>query len=388
MSLLKNKLRLFYILVIVFIIAVFIYKNVKISENNIDEIAAESEKPKFLFLNSFTAVNDYAFKNKPEFDVSQIKTKKQKEEFSKKLKKEIFKLTEFPLKPKPVSKMLAEKKEFDDEAFIVQKLSILTSNSTISYAYLLVPKNISFPAPLIIAMHQRGDTKYGSEEIIGRIGDPSLFYGKELVERGYIVFSMDASSFGERKDFSGDSIDVREKRAAQDLIEFGYSPLGITIQEDIRSLDFLTNINIVDKNNIGCIGHSFGGVRCMYLAALDERIKVTVLSSSVSKFREDPRFGGTQTWLSILPNIARITTISGILSLISPRPLMIIYTENDPIYPAVDVELVKLDLMDLYLLLKQEQNLVFLRIPGRAHEFPIEYHEQAYEFFDKHLKNK
>ena len=380
----KYKFRRVYILVmlIILILLIFLYKNKSPQEDK------NEEELVFFSVNAFTAVNEYAEQNKPIYDVSDIKSKRQKEKFDKNFGKELLKLLDSPLLPVSVNKMVIWRSDpIDKETYIENKLTILTSNSSAAFAYLLVPKNISFPAPLVLAMHAHGNTKYGAAETIGNKGNPELFYGKELAERGYVVFAMDASSFGERLDFSQDSVEVQEKKYAQDLFELGYSPLGITIQEDIRILDFLTSFSSIDKDNIGCIGHSFGGVRCMYLSALDERIKVTVLSNSVEKFREPIEFGGTQTWLSIVPDIAKYTGGNGMLALISPRPLMVLYSENDPIFPAEYLKLLIPPIKNIYKMLEQEKNLAIIEIPNKIHEFPKEYREQAYEFLDKHLKN-
>ena len=172
------------------------------------------------------------------------------------------------------------------------------------------------------------------------------------------------------------------------MVEFGYSPLGVIIQEDIRALDFLlSRFPEIDQNKIGCIGHSFGGIRCMYLAAIDNRIKVIALSNSIERFRESPNFGGVQTWMAILPKIAQYTGGNGMLALISPRPLILFYSENDPIFPAEDVEFLMDPLKKVYDLLGKKDNLKIIKIQNSAHEFPTEYHYLAYEFFDKYFKN-
>ena len=380
----ENKFRILYISILLLFLILFVYKNLPKEEIKNPEAYLSS-----FAVNSFSAVNRDAEKNKPLYDVSEIKTRKQKEKFDKSFGKELSSLLSSPLIPISVNKMVINyEAPIDKGKYSENKMTIATTNSSGTLVYFLAPKDIKFPAPLIIAMHQRGDTKYGSAEAIGNIGDETMFYGKELAERGYFVFAMDTSTFGMRQDIINDSHEVRENRAAQDLFELGYSPIGITINEDIRALDFLLNsFPEIDKNNIGCIGHSYGGVRCMYLAAIDKRIKVAVLSNSIENFREPPSFGGTQTWLSILPGIAKYTNGDAVLALISPRPLMIIYTENDPIFPKdfIEKQIFK-PITDLYKTLEKEENLKIGLIPNKAHEFPLEYHEQAYQFLDKHLK--
>ena len=43
-------------------------------------------------------------------------------------------------------------------------------------------------------------------------------------------------------------------------------------------------------------------------------------------------------------------------------------------------------LTDLYKKLGKEESIEIIKILGKTHEFPIEYHEQAYRFLDKNLK--
>ena len=242
-------------------------------------------------------------------------------------------------------------------------------------------------------MHQHsGNYEYGKEEAAGNIGDKNMFFGRELVERGYVVFAMDAPLFGENNQFfenSGirNSPTVEEEFATQSLLLYGYTPLGTIVQQDLTALNFLLALDNIDKDNIGCIGHSFGGVRCMYLSAVDKRIKATVLANSVGNFRREYDKSIVHTWLTLLPGIAKYTEINGILALISPRPLMVLYSENDPIYPAVYVNMLIPPIKEIYKLLEQKENFVTIEIPDKVHNFPSEYRELAYEFFDKYLKN-
>ena len=193
-----------------------------------------------------------------------------------------------PLVKIPVSEIPGSEIETIDKGLYIQKkINILTSESTAANAYLLIPKNILGPMPAVIAMHQHGGNyEYGKEEVVGNIGDPDLAYGKELAERGYVVFAMDAPLFGEESAMkAGNSGEKTEVFSAQGLFVLGHSPFGVVVQEDLAGLDYLSSLDFVDKDRIGCIGHSFGGVRCMYLSALDERVKAVVLSNSVANLK-------------------------------------------------------------------------------------------------------
>ncbi|MEK6936684.1 MAG: alpha/beta hydrolase family protein [Nanoarchaeota archaeon] len=349
----------------------------------------EFNKPEKAFINSFFALR-YKYESiKPDFDVSSIKNTKDKEKFDKSLKKKLLELLNMPFDEVPVDKLLNTYTTIDKGTYTENALTLHTSEYSLASAYLLIPKNLKEKNPAIIAMHQHGENyENGKEEVVGNKGEPDLAYGKELVERGYVVFAMDAPLFGERLNFGGGSGAVQEVNAAQDLFLFGHPPLGVIVQEDLVSLDYLYSLDFIDKDNIGCIGHSFGGVRCMYLAALDERIKVTVLSSSVANIKKELSSGATHTWFSILPGIARVTETSGILALISPRPLMIVHTDNDPIFPSDETQQNIDSVYGLYGLLEKRENFDYFFIKNEKHTFPKEAHNLVYEFMDKHLKKQ
>ena len=276
---------------------------------------------------------------------------------------------------------------FDKGKYTQNRIKIHTSPITRFPAYLLIPKNVKPPVPAVIAMHQHGGFyELGKDETAGNKGNPDLFYGKELAERGYIVLITDAPLFGERFDNTDkNSPEVVEDLVSQALFVLNSPPLGIIVQEDLTSLRCLSNLEFVDKENIGCIGHSFGGTRCNYLAGLDDRIKATVMINSVSYFVSDriiPR-----TWFSILPGLGEFTGKRGLLSLIAPRAMMIVYTENDPIFPVNETRDIVSALTDLYKRIGSESNIASLYIPNESHTFPAKYHEEVYLFLDKNLKN-
>lgn len=377
--------KVIYILIMLVLITFLAIKNIEK-----EEINESQQENKQIFFGLF-GIKHLEENKEPIFNSEEIKSIKDKKKFDKQLKPKLYDLLNMPFEPLKESSAKEITSE-DKGSYTKKKIFIYTSNITGRYAYLLIPKNIDLPAPTILAMHGHGGHyNYGKSELVGDIGDKNQFIGKELVEKGYIVLAMDAPLFGDsalnntKTDFGPKTL---EDLFMQHLLLLGYSPLGVMIQEEIEALDFLTSLDIVDKNNIGCIGHSMGGVRCMYLSALDERVKATVLSNSVANFRQKAESGILHTWLIILPGIAKLTGTKGLLALITPRPLMIVYSELDPVFP-LDEALDKINsTKKLYSILNKQENFETIFIPKAAHEFPKEYHEQTYEFLDKHLKNQ
>ena len=399
----KNKFRLIFLIVIALIIlSVFLaYKKIN-NENRIsseeDITVLDKKEAEFILgeslYGSFGVVHLLGDKIPLKFDINKVE-KENKEEFDISLRKRIIELLNMPLPKIPVSAAnsenlfyeLQEEKEY--EKYTEKRIMMLTSNITFAIVYLMIPKNVEFPAPGIMAMHQHGDEKFGIKEIAGKIGDPTLSYAKDLAERGYVVLAVEADSFGYRRENENNSKEIKERVDAQGLILRGTSPFAVIVQEDWVGLEVLMSLDIVDKNNIGCIGHSFGGIRCLYLSALDKRIKSTVISGAVGKLRKNPKSGITQTWLSIFPGIAEEVGTKEILGLIAPRYLLVLAGEKDPIYPPFEAEENLRAVKGLYERLEKENNLVPVFMPEYSHEFPEKYQEEiVYPFLDLTLKNK
>jgi len=377
---------IFFLVFILIILSYFYLKDDKVYIETIETI----EKSEVYYY-IFASITEIHKKDNLEFDITKIDNLREKNKFDKKLKQKVIKLLKMP-NPVVLNPKVDIVEDIDKGKYIQRKIRLYTAPFTFSYAYLLIPKEETAERKVVIVMHQHGGNyEYGKEEAAGNIGNENMFFGRELVERGYVVFAMDAPLFGENNQFfqnSGirNSPAVEEEFATQSLLLYDYTPLGIIVEQDLTALNFLLNLEGVDKDNIGCIGHSFGGVRCMYLSALDERIKVTVISNSVGKFRREYNKSIVHTWLTLLPGIAKYTEVNGILALISPRPLMVLYSENDPIFPKSEVEDEIHKLEKLYERLGQDDKFTKIYLKKIAHEFPLSYHEQAYEFLDKHLK--
>jgi hypothetical protein len=129
-----------------------------------------------------------------------------------------------------------------------------------------------------------------------------------------------------------------------------------------------------------------GGIRCMYLSALDERIKATVISGAVGSIRRDPTSGIAHTWLTLLPGIGEYAKTSSILGLIAPKPLFISLTKDDPIFPFPEAQSNINNIINLYILLGQPLNIGGSVNEG-GHNFYPEARKKSYLFLDKHLKN-
>src|SRR5678815_2590602 len=77
---------------------------------------------------------------------------------------------------------------------------------------------------------------------------------------------------------------AKESTVAKGLTLAGLTWSGIIAWDDIRTVDYLVTRPEVDPKRIACVGHSVGGLRSTYLAALDDRIKAAVVCGWMCSF--------------------------------------------------------------------------------------------------------
>ena len=109
----------------------------------------------------------------------------------------------------PFDPVITEEEDYG--SYTRKKLYFYTAKDCKVPAYLLVPKNLTKPAPAIVALHDHsGRYYYGKEKIVDHKEDMAMLdwfqeyryggrgYASALAEKGYIVMIIDAVGFGER----------------------------------------------------------------------------------------------------------------------------------------------------------------------------------------------
>lgn len=205
-------------------------------------------------------------------------------------------------------------------------------------AYLLIPNgSMQQRYPAVMALHQT--VSCGKEEVAGLTGDPELAYGLELAERGFVVLCPDILSAGSRT-FQGheafQTAPFEEKYPE-------WSMIGKMLCDHRYGLQLLSDLEYVDANRLGVIGHSLGGYNAFFLSAFEERIKAVVSSCGFSSFIGDPtpqRWGLRKEWFTHFPTLNRWLDrgeipfeFNEIVALTCPRAYFNWSTQNDAIFP-------------------------------------------------------
>lgn len=163
---------------------------------------------------------------------------------------------------------------------------------------------------------------------------PAECYGREFVKRGYVVFCPDPPGFGERREalpaedaaFAPEAgvnpLDSSCKNLALTSQALGFSLTGLMLWDMQRLLDYAEGLDYVDAERIGCVGFSGGGQASMWLAAMDDRISLAVISGYLHSYTES-MLHSHLCCCNYFPGLWELADVSDICSMIAPRPLFL-----------------------------------------------------------------
>jgi dienelactone hydrolase len=287
-------------------------------------------------------------------------------------------------------------------------------------AYVLVPKGLKGPAPGVVDLHSHGGMYLFGKEKVVDLGDnhPAMaeyhrrnYDGRptatELVRRGYVVVTIDAFFFGERRllpeaeagaghDRSrygpedvrrlNELCHAKETTLAKGLTLAGLTWPGIAIWDDIRTLDYLLSRPEVDPRRVGCLGVSMGGYRAAYLAALDERVAAACVTGFLSAVRPMVKAHlDIHSWVHFVPGLHRYLDLPDVASLAAPRPLLVQQCSQDGLFPPEGMREAVRKVEAVY-----EKVCAGAKFSGRfydgPHRFSKAMQDEAFDWFDRHLK--
>ena len=173
------------------------------------------------------------------------------------------------LPPNPEPPVLKVLKEDRPEGMIRQYVSYEGEPGVTVNGYLLKPGKIDKPLPGIVAMHSTSDTqmKYIAGVEKGEIVD----FGYQLAKKGFVVFCPQCYLWQDN-----DGRNWEQQAAYFQKTHPGSKGMAKMLFDAQRAVDVLENLDEVDSNRIGSMGHSLGAKEVFYLTAFDDRVKATV----------------------------------------------------------------------------------------------------------------
>jgi len=186
-----------------------------------------------------------------------------------------------------------------------------------------------------------------------------------LAKMGAVVYAWDMYGTGE------------------DIQHIHKDPGALTWQcyNGIRILDYISALDYVDTNRIAITGASGGGTQTFLIAALDDRIDVSVPVVMVSAYF----FGGCvcESGKPIHKHGAFETDNVEIAASIAPKPLMLVgdgddWTKNLPLVEFPYIQ-------NIYKLFGAEDNVEYAFFPDEVHDYGFPKRKAVYPFLAKHL---
>lgn len=290
----------------------------------------------------------------------------------------------------------------DMGSYIRDKVIIQTEPDIWMPFYLLYPKTIIEGAklPSIIVAHGHGGGKDVTVMNMDNPGVCELFkrfccagrvaFAPALAEAGYVVFCPDARGAGERREWP-DWGDDAEKNMGnshrvinQMALGFGISIVGMMTWDLMRLLDYAQSLPFCDENRIGCAGMSGGGMQTLWLAVLDDRVKMSITGGYFYGMKEALVAMPQNCSCNYVPYMWDTMDMGDMAALIAPRPLLIETGDHDNlngeplldnVYPQVKV------VRQAYKLFSSEDYLEHFVFQG-GHEWRT---EPALDFVQKWL---
>jgi len=284
----------------------------------------------------------------------------------------------------------------------------------------LIPKGLKGRAPAVVDLHSHGGMFiFGKEKVIdlGANHAAMTVYHKEnyegrptataLVRRGYVVITIDAFPFGERRIMMDEDLkhgyeksrysldDVRylngkcrskESTVVKSLTYAGYTWPGITAWDDMRTVDYLVSRPEVDASRIGCVGVSFGGWRSLFLSGLEPRIAAGCVVGFMSTVRPMIRkHMDTHSFVHFVPALHRWLDLPDVVALRAPKPLLVLQCSRDGLFPLAGMKESVEKIAAIYRK-AGAADAFSSRFYDQPHIFNIAMQEDAFDWLDKRLK--
>lgn len=270
----------------------------------------------------------------------------------------------------------------EHEEFTVEKLHFQSMPGLYVTANLYLPKVRKEKAPAIIYVCGHANVKkngysYGSKAHYQH--HPAWF-----ARNGYVCLILDTVQLGEIEGIHH-GLHRYERWWWQSR---GYTPAGVEAWNGIRAIDYLQNRPEVDPERIGITGRSGGGITSWWVAALDDRIKVTVPVAGITDIQDQIVNNCIEDHCDcmFMPNFYQ-WDFPKLAALVAPRPLLISNTDRDIMFPVNGVFRVYGQVRKIYEQLGAAEQLA-LNITSGPHRDEQESRVHAFRWLNRHLQQR
>lgn len=268
----------------------------------------------------------------------------------------------------------------EHEAFTVENLHFQSMPGLYVTANLYLPKNLSQPAPTILYVSGHGPVISNGVSYGNKVA--YQHHGAWFARNGYICLILDTLQLGEIQGLHHGT--YRENLWWWN--SRGYTPAGVEAWNSIRALDYLQTRPEVDPKRFGVTGRSGGGAYSWWVSALDERIKVAAPVAGITDLQNHVVDGVVEGHCDCMFTVNTYRwDYPQVAALFAPRPLLIVNTDSDTIFPLDGVMWLHGKVRKLYKLYGAETNLGITIGPG-PHKDTQDLQIPVFRWFNRHLK--
>ncbi len=266
--------------------------------------------------------------------------------------------------------------------FSVEKLHFQSLPGLYVTANLYLPRELRGRAPAIL--YVCGHAQVKTNEL--SCGNKTAYqhHGIWFARHGYVCLVIDTLQLGEIEGLHHGT--YREGRWWWNAR--GYTPAGVEAWNAIRALDYLETRPEVDAARLGMTGRSGGGSYTWTTAALDERVRVAAPVAGITDLRNQVVDGCVEGHCDCMFFVNTYRWDFPLnAALLAPRPLLIVNTDADSIFPLDGVIRTHAKVRHIYELYGQTTNLGLVIGPG-PHKDTQDLQVPVFRWFNQHLKGE
>jgi hypothetical protein len=274
-------------------------------------------------------------------------------------------LGELPDRNRPIGG--TKRGEQERDGYILETWDLDLNGIETVPAYVARPRAVPGKVPGVLFDHSHGGGyKIGKQEFIeGRSYLQPVPYAKVLTDLGYVALCIDSWVFGERSH-------TTEADMFKAMLWRGQVLWGMMVYDGLRALDFLIKRPDVDASRIATLGMSMGSTMAWWLAALDERIKVTVDINCLTDFQSllARKALSLHGLYYFVPGLINHFTTAQINALIAPRAHLGLAGLRDKLTPVEGLDIIDRELQQVYTSLGHPERWKLLRYDVEHQETP------------------
>jgi dienelactone hydrolase len=283
------------------------------------------------------------------------------------------------------------------EDFVVENLHFQSLPGLYVTANLYLPKKIDQPLPTVLYLCGHGavikdGVSYGNKVTYQH-------HGIWFARHGYACLVVDTLQLGEIQGLHHDK--QREGTWAWNARGYGtyregmwwwnargYTPAGVEAWNCIRALDYLETRPEIDKTRFAATGRSGGGAYSWWVVALDDRIKAAAPVAGITDLEDHVINGTVEGHCDCMFTVNTYRwNYAQVAALAAPRPLLIVNTDRDQIFPLDGVIRVHSLVREIYRSYNAETNLGLVIGEG-PHQDTQDLQVPVFRWFNRHLKGE